>query len=91
MWFFWGKTDAETRQLFGKKLLISAIQYGDSESIPLFNGTIGTPNPYAIPPIPDNDKVAKAPTTMTLPYAGIWRLDATIDGTLFGSVYVKVE
>ncbi|MGE8000989.1 hypothetical protein ACQKOF_20390 [Lysinibacillus sp. NPDC093190] len=32
-----------------------------------------------------------APTNMTFPKGGMWKLDAYIDGKLFGSVYVKVE
>ena len=32
-----------------------------------------------------------APTNMTFPTSGMWKLDAYIDGKLFGSVYVKVE
>ncbi|MDF2670534.1 MAG: hypothetical protein K0R67_2840, partial [Paenibacillus sp.] len=43
------------------------------------------------PPIPDNDKVAKVPASMSLPAAGVWRLDAIIDGRWFGSVFVNVK
>jgi len=32
-----------------------------------------------------------APTNMTFPTSGMWKLDAYIDGKLIGSVYVKVE
>ncbi|MEY9976486.1 hypothetical protein [Lysinibacillus sp. RC79] len=32
-----------------------------------------------------------APTNMTFPTSGMWKLDAFIDGKLFGSVNVKVE
>ncbi|MFT9820873.1 hypothetical protein [Lysinibacillus sp. NPDC056185] len=32
-----------------------------------------------------------SPTNMTFPIGGMWKLDAYIDGKLFGSVYVKVE
>ncbi|KOS64465.1 hypothetical protein AN161_02125 [Lysinibacillus sp. FJAT-14222] len=32
-----------------------------------------------------------APTNMTFPEGGMWKLDAYTDGRLIGSVYVKVE
>ncbi len=32
-----------------------------------------------------------APTNMTFPQGGMWKLDAFIDGRLIGSVYVKVQ
>jgi hypothetical protein len=91
MWFFWGRTDEETRSLFGKKLLITGTRQSSPSSIPLFEGSIGTPNPMVNPPIPNNDKVAKSPVAMSLPSAGMWRLDAIIDGKWFGSIFVDVH
>jgi hypothetical protein len=91
MWFFWGKSDEETRGLFGKTLSITGTKKGDNHSISIFEGSIGTPNPLVNPPIPDNDKVAKSPSSMSLPTPGLWRLDAIIDGKWFGSVIVDIK
>ncbi|MDF2815346.1 MAG: hypothetical protein K0Q81_1546 [Paenibacillus sp.] len=91
MWYFWGRDDAETRSLFAKKLSIIGTLKGSRTSLTIFEGSIGTPNPNVKPPIPDNDKRAMSPAMMTLPTAGIWRLDAIIDDKWFGSIFVEVK
>lgn len=91
MWHFWGSTLEETQQLFGKEMEIRGVSKQTGEEISVFKGGIGIPNPNVQPPIPDNDKVAKGPTMMSLPSAGLWRLDAYIEEKLFGSVVAQVH
>ncbi|MFE3573881.1 hypothetical protein [Lysinibacillus sp. NPDC059133] len=40
---------------------------------------------------PNSGADIHAPTNMTFPKSGMWKLDAYIAGKLFGSIYVKVE
>lgn len=87
MWHFWGSTLEETQQLFGKKMEIRGVGKQTGEEISVFKGGIGIPNIN----IPNNDKVAKGVSTMSLPYAGLWQLDAYIGEKLFGSVVVQVH
>lgn len=91
MWHFWGNTPEETKQLFGQKLKIIGVSEETGEKINVFEGGTGVPNPNVQPPIPDNDKVARAPSLMSLPSKGLWRLDAFIDDKLYGSVVVQVH
>ncbi|MFE5318505.1 DUF4871 domain-containing protein [Paenibacillus sp. NPDC056579] len=91
MWHFWGSTLEETKQLFGKKMEIRGVSKQTGKEISLFKGGVGIPNPNVQPPIPNSDNVAKAPTMMSLPSAGIWRIDVYIEEKLFGSVVVQVS
>lgn len=87
MWFFWGRTDEETRRLFGKSVTITGTKKGEKDAVLVFQGSTGIPNTD----IPNNDNVARVPTSMSLPSAGMWRLDATVDGKYFGSVFLEVR
>ncbi|MCM3393162.1 DUF4871 domain-containing protein [Cytobacillus oceanisediminis] len=77
MWHFWGED-----QEFNGKLKVVAIHENDEEQITLVEGGLGGDN---------NGADRHAPSNMSLPKSGMWKLDAYIGDELFGSVYVKVH
>lgn len=78
MWHFWGK-DKE----FEGKLKVVATHENDGEQITVLEGVdLGGPNNGADRHIPSN---------MSLPKSGMWKLDAYIGETLFGTVFIKVH
>ncbi|XEC92524.1 hypothetical protein AB6A23_14045 [Paenibacillus tarimensis] len=87
MWHLWGDTLDDTQQLFGKNIEIRGLSKETGEEILVFTGSTGIPNPN----IPDNNHVARMPSSMSLPYAGLWRLDAYLEDELFGSIVVQVQ
>lgn len=77
MWHFWGED-----QEFNGKLKVVAIHEDDEEQITVVEGGLGGDN---------NGADRHAPSNMSLPKNGMWKLDAYIGDELFGSVYVKVH
>ena len=77
MWHFWG----EEKELEGE-LKVVATQENEDEEILVTSGVLGGAN---------NGADKHAPSNMSLPKSGIWKLDAYIGESLFGSVYVKVH
>ncbi|MGM9924465.1 MAG: hypothetical protein ACI35R_09485 [Bacillus sp. (in: firmicutes)] len=77
-WHFWGE-EAKT----AGELTVRATKQGSDEQLEIVkNSPLGGPNSGA-----DNH----APTNMTFPESGMWKLDAYLDDQLFGSVYVTVD
>ena len=76
MWHFWG----EEQELEGE-LKVVATHENEDEEIYVTSGVIGPAN---------NGADRHAPSNMSLPKSGMWKLDAYIGDKLFGSVYVKV-
>lgn len=77
MWHFW----ADEQDLRGP-FKVTAVKESDNNEITIFEApSLGGPN---------NGANAHAPSSMSLPEEGIWRLDAYINDILFGSVFVKV-
>lgn len=77
MWHFWG----EEQELEGE-LKVVATHEKEDEEIYVTGGGLGTAN---------NGADKHAPSNISLPKSGIWKLDAYIGERLFGSVYVKVH
>ncbi|WP_404356465.1 DUF4871 domain-containing protein [Cytobacillus firmus] len=77
MWHFWGED-----QEFNGKLKVVAIHENNEEQITVVEGGLGGDN---------NGADRHAPSNMSLPKSGMWKLDAYIGDKLFGSVYVKVH
>lgn len=77
MWHFWG----EEQELEGE-LKVVATHGIEDEEIYVTGGVLGAAN---------NGADKHAPSNMSLPISGIWKLDAYIGESLFGSVYVKVH
>ncbi|MDM5248286.1 hypothetical protein [Lysinibacillus sp. G4S2] len=77
-WHFWGES-IKTGDFLSVK---GTHQLTQKEIELVTNAKLLGPNSGA-----DNH----APTNMTFPKGGMWKLDAYIDGKLFGSVFVKVE
>ncbi|GAA0842785.1 DUF4871 domain-containing protein [Paenibacillus glucanolyticus] len=78
MWHFWGRSEELTGDLF-----ITAVKRNTSKIIDVFETTLR--------PGKHNGADAAIPTTMSLPSAGQWRIMASINGQLFGSVIVEVD
>lgn len=78
MWHFWGRDEELTGDL-----LITAVKRNTTEIIDVFETTLR--------PGKHNGADAAVPTSMSLPTPGLWRILASIDGQLFGSVVVEVE
>lgn len=77
-WHFWGESVK-----IGDFLTVKGTNQITHKEIELVsNAKLLGPNSGA-----DNH----APTNMTFPTSGMWKLDAYIDGKVFGSVYVKAE
>ncbi|MEY2196994.1 hypothetical protein AB7942_30495 [Neobacillus sp. BF23-41] len=78
MWHFWGE-DKE----FEGKLKVVATHENDSEQITVLEGVdLSGPN---------NGADRHTPSNMSLPKSGMWKLDAYIGDTLFGTVFIKVH
>ena len=77
MWHFWGE-----EKEFDGELNIIGTHENESEEIIVYEGGLGGPN---------NGADKHAPTNMSLPKSGMWKLDAYIGENLFGSVNVKVH
>ena len=77
MWHFWGDD-----QEFDGKLKVIATHENDEEQITVVEGGLGGDN---------NGADRHAPSNMSLPKSGMWKLDAYIGDKLFGTVFVKVH
>lgn len=77
MWHFWGG-----KQELEGELKVVATHENEDEEIFVISGVLGAAN---------NGADKHAPSNMSLPKSGIWKLDAYIGGSLFGSIYVKVH
>lgn len=78
MWHFWGRNEELTGDLH-----ITAVKRNTTEIIDVFKTRIS--------PYPHNGADAAIPTSMSLPSPGLWRIMASINGQLFGSVIVEVD
>ena len=78
MWHFWGSDDEFKGEL---KVIASHKESGAQFTI-LENLPLGGPN---------NGADQHAPSYMSLPKDGLWKLDAYIGEKLFGSVFVTVH
>lgn len=77
MWHFWG----DNKELEGNLKVIGTHE-NDGEQQTVFEGELGGAN---------NGADKHAPSNMSLPKSGMWKLDAYIGGSLFGTVFVKVH
>lgn len=77
MWYFWGRSEELTGELH-----ITAVKQGEEQVLSLAQASLA---PYAL-----NGADASMPTTLTLPEPGRWRLMASVDDKLFGSIVVEV-
>ncbi|GAB6929232.1 hypothetical protein JCM10914A_32150 [Paenibacillus sp. JCM 10914] len=78
MWYFWGRSEDLTGEV-----QITAVKKGSHEVITLFEAkTLQSQL---------NGSDASLHTMLLLPSSGLWRLMATVDGQLFGSVVVDVK
>jgi hypothetical protein len=78
MWHFWG----EEQEFNGKLKIVAIHEIDEEEQITVAEGGLGGDN---------NGADRHAPSNMSLPKSGMWKLDAYIGDKLFGSVYVKVH
>lgn len=78
MWHFWGRDE----ELNGE-LKITAVKQNSFEIIDVFESKLS--------PGKLNGADAALPSSMSLPTSGLWRLMASIDGQLYGSVIVEVK
>lgn len=78
MWHFWGKDEELTGDL-----TFTAVKQHSNELIDVFQTEIR--------PSPMYGADAMLPSMMMLPSPGLWRIMASIDGQLFGSVVVEVR
>lgn len=80
MWHFWGNED----ELIGDIEILGTHENSDEELVivPKRENSFLSPN---------NGADQHLPTNMMLPKSGMWKLDAYIGDSLFGSVYVKVH
>ncbi|CDQ18493.1 hypothetical protein BN982_00766 [Halobacillus karajensis] len=79
MWHFWG----EEEELEGDLKVIGTSEETGREVVVLEDVPIAVKE--------HNGADASAPTLMSLPKSGMWKLEAYIDDTLHGSVYVHVH
>ncbi|WP_108587968.1 hypothetical protein [Paenisporosarcina sp. OV554] len=77
MWHFWGEEEE-----FDGVLKVIGTHENDAEEIYVTGGGLGGPN---------NGADKHAPSNMSLPKSGMWKLDAYIGENLLGTVYVKVH
>jgi hypothetical protein len=78
MWHFWG----DDKEIIGP-LKVVGVNKETKEKVEVFKA-----NMYGLSP--NNTADQHSPSLMSLPYPGLWRLDAYIDEKLFGSIVVKV-
>ena len=77
MWHFWGDENE-----FEGNLKVIGTHENDAAPLTVFEGGLGGAN---------NGADRHAPSNMSLPASGMWKLDAYIGESLFGTVYVKVH
>jgi len=80
MWHFWGE-----QELLVQPFTVIGINKERNEEITVFE----TPASNSLSP--NNGADHHIPSTMMLPHAGLWRLEAYFGEDLFGSVIVSVE
>ena len=78
MWHFWGSDD----EFKGELKVIASHKESGAQFTLLENLPLGGPN---------NGADQHAPSYMSLPKDGLWKLDAYIGEKLFGSVFVTVH
>lgn len=76
MWHFWGNKS-------GDKLDVVATNEKSGKKVKLINQVALAGE--------NNGADTHTPSLMSLPYSGMWKLDAYINDALFGSVFVKVH
>ncbi|MEW9670379.1 DUF4871 domain-containing protein [Ammoniphilus sp. 3BR4] len=79
-WHFWGST----AELAGK-LTVIAVHQETSNTLTLIDRL------FMVPVKPQNGADNSAHSVLSLPSSGLWRLDAYINGQMFGSVIVDVQ
>ncbi|HEU4964868.1 MAG TPA: DUF4871 domain-containing protein [Bacilli bacterium] len=77
LWFFWGD------DVLDREMKVMAVRQGTTDPIELIPPTRLTSPLYGAD--------ATLPSTLTLPSAGLWRLDAYLGDELFGSIVVSVR
>ncbi|MCM3708217.1 MULTISPECIES: DUF4871 domain-containing protein [Cytobacillus] len=77
MWHFWGDDEE-----FNGNLKVTATNEKEEEKITVVEGGLGGAH---------NGADRHAPSNMSLPKSGMWKLDAYIGDKLFGTVFVKVH
>ncbi|EIT86046.1 hypothetical protein A374_06991 [Fictibacillus macauensis ZFHKF-1] len=77
MWHLWGSKD-----LPDKPFKVIATSQKTDEEVSLIRDVTGDAN---------NGADAHIPSIMSLPHAGMWKLDAYVDQKLFGTIFVKVH
>ena len=77
MWHFWGDDEE-----FNGNLKVIATYEKEDEKITVVEGGLGGAH---------NGADRHAPSNMSLPKSGMWKLDAYIGDKLFGTVFVKVH
>ncbi|WP_139311083.1 hypothetical protein [Paenisporosarcina indica] len=77
MWHFWGDENK-----FDGDLRVMGTHESGVEQILVYEGGLGGAN---------NGADRHAPSNMSLPEGGMWKLDAYIGDSLFGTVFVKVH
>ena len=78
MWHFWGNDN----ELEGPLKVIASHKESGTQHTILKNHPLGGPN---------NGADQHAPSMMSLPKSGLWKLDAYIGEKLFGTIIVKVH
>jgi ABC-type glycerol-3-phosphate transport system substrate-binding protein len=79
MWHFWSKDD----DYFGKFEVV-AVHEKNGKTVHVY----GSPNSDTAQPL--HGAQHHLPSLMTLPDAGMWRIDVMFDTVLFDSVYIHV-
>lgn len=79
-WHFWGST----AELAGK-LTVIAVHQETGHTLTLIDRL------FMVPVKPQNGAGNSAQTVLSLPTAGLWRLDAYINGQMFGNVIIEVQ
>lgn len=77
MWHFWGDEEE-----FDGDLKVMGTHENGAEQLLVFEGGLGGAN---------NGADRHAPSNMSLPESGMWKLDAYIGDNLFGTVFVEVH
>jgi hypothetical protein len=80
MWHLWGDED----ELSGQFKVVG-VNKETKEEVEVLKANI-----YGVSPNNNANADERIPSLMSLPYPGLWRLDAYIDEKLFGSIVVKV-
>lgn len=88
LFHFWGETPQKMEQLFNKKVKVIGTSKENGETVTTFESSIGVPNEEIIKP---PHHYAESVGYLNLPSKGIWKLDAYIEGELFGSIIIDVQ